>query len=101
MKANGDHADQTGQRVNHDLPTSNGYGTQGTSKNGFIRVDVYCGRCKASYPATRAWAVRYFAVVKKEVERQITKGYATRGTLVDLEDEKAGILAWIKSQRSA
>ena len=98
MKANGDHADQTGKRVNHDLPINN-YGTQGTSEAGFVRVSVYCGRCKAQYPATRSWADRYFAAAKKEVERQITKGYATRGALVDLEDEKAGILAWVKSHR--
>ena len=89
-----DHKTPQGKPAGHELPISSGYGSHGSRDGGMI-ISVYCGRCKASYPATRSWAVRYFAAQKKEAERQISKGYATRGALVDLEDSKARVLAAI------
>jgi len=91
-----DHKTPQGKPAGHPLPVSNGFGSEGSSSGG-MRHFVYCGICKQSYPATRTWAVRYFAKCKKEVERQISKGYATRGGLVDLEDYKARVLAEIKA----
>ena len=93
-----DHKTPQGKPAGHELPVSNGYGSRGT-RGGGETISVYCGICKAAYPATRSWAVRYFAVCKKEVERQIGKGYATRGSLVDLADDKAAMLAAIATSR--
>ena len=93
-----DHKTPQGKPAGHQLPVSYGYGSQGT-RGGEQAILVYCGKCKASYPATRSWAVRYFAVFKKEIERQIGKGYATRGDLVDLADRKAAMLAAIASAK--
>jgi hypothetical protein len=84
-----DHKTSQGKPAGHELPVSSGYGS------GDGTISVYCGRCKMSCPATRAWAVRYFAARKKDLERQIEKGYATRGALVDLADRKAVVLAAI------
>ena len=89
----------TKHKAGHDLPISNGYGHQGTRRDGYTDVSVWCGRCKESYTPDRAWVTRYFAAAKKEVERQITTGYATRGSLVDLADERARILAAIRTPR--
>jgi hypothetical protein len=94
-----DHKTPQGKPAGHELPVSSGYGTQGT-RVGEMTVSVYCGRCKASCPATRSWAVRYFAAQKKEVERQISKGYATRGALVDLDDDNARVLTAIAAMRT-
>ena len=80
----------------HGLPISNGYGTQGVPPN-YVAVDVYCGRCKESYTPDRDWVARYFAARRKEVEGQVSKGYATRGTLADLDDERDRILAWVRT----
>jgi hypothetical protein len=93
----------TKHKAGHGLPISNGYcavrdrGEDGQYK--IVSVDVHCGRCKASYQPDRDWVTRYFAAAKKETERQITKGYATRGSLVDLDDERDRILAFIKPRR--
>lgn len=84
----------------HGLPITNGYGRQRDGGK-LVSVSVYCGRCGASYTADRDWADRYFAAAEKEIRRQITKGYATRGDLADLADERAEILAAIpKTRRS-
>ena len=90
-----DHKTPQGKPAGHQLPVSYGYGCRGDGQD----ISVYCGKCKASYPATRSWVVRYFAVCKKEIERQIGKGYATRGDLVDLADRKAAMLAAVATSR--
>ena len=89
-----DHKSPQGKPAGHELPISSGYGSQGT-RVGAMTILVYCGRCKASCPATRSWAVRYFAAQEREVERQISKGYATPGALADLADQKVSVLAAI------